>query len=297
MDKAADDVAKVFANGQTLEILKPITRDTLGTTHHEAGTLWMGTDPTKSVTNTDGRFHAIANAYVSAPALFPTIGSPNPMLTGVALVRRLAKHLVPEPTPSTLPDGFKLLFDGFSANNWRMAGEGGFIVVNQTLESVPGSDLGLFWCTEATPPDFILKLEWLTSQQSDNSGVFIRFPDPNSKGYNNTAYVGIHFGFEVQIDELGQPDGADIHKTGAIYNEPGQTLSITPARPAGQWNDFEIHVQGQTYTVFLNGVQTSLFQNLQANRGLPTAPNAPSFIGLQSHTGHVAFRNIRIKAL
>ena len=32
-------------------------RDGLGTTHHEAGTLWMGTDPNASVVNLDGRFH------------------------------------------------------------------------------------------------------------------------------------------------------------------------------------------------------------------------------------------------
>jgi choline dehydrogenase-like flavoprotein len=45
----------------------------------------MGTDPTQSVTNTDARFHHVENAHALGPALHPTIGSPNPMLTGVAL--------------------------------------------------------------------------------------------------------------------------------------------------------------------------------------------------------------------
>ena len=42
--------------------------DRIGTTHHEAGTLWMGDDPTTSVTNPHGRFHAVTNAYALVPA-------------------------------------------------------------------------------------------------------------------------------------------------------------------------------------------------------------------------------------
>jgi hypothetical protein len=65
----------------------------------------------------------------------------------------------------------------------------------------------------------------------------------------------------------------------------------------GEWNDYEIRAQGQTYTVLLNGQQVTTFKNVHPNRGLPSTPAAPSFIGLQSHTGHVDFRNIRIKRL
>jgi choline dehydrogenase-like flavoprotein len=323
MDKASDDVAKVFASNHVFEVFTPKgikkvqsdanlrdvlpytprevggRRDGLGTTHHEAGTLWIGDDSGKSVTNSNGRIHGTSNVYVAAPALFPTIGSPNPMLTGVALGRRLCDHLAPEPKPYMPPEAdFTALFDGFTTNSWRMAGSGNFIVVAGTLESVPGDDLGLYWCTTPTPPDFILKLQWLRFRHEDNSGVFIRFPHPDSKRYNNTAYVGVHFGFEAQIDELGAPDGADIHKTGAIYNEPSQTRSLRPARPAGEWNDFEIRVQEQSYTVFLNGEQVTSFQNPHANRGLLGTPRAPSFIGLQAYPGsRVAFRNIRIKGV
>jgi hypothetical protein len=56
-------------------------------------------------------------------------------------------------------------------------------------------------------------------------------------------------------------------------------------------------VQGQSYTVFLNGLQVSHYENPDLNRGLPTTPTAPSYFGLQAHTGRVAFRHIRIHAL
>jgi hypothetical protein len=302
MDAAADQVAQVLAGGPPQVLSR--NRDSLGTTHHEAGTLHMGDDPNTSVTNGDGRFHHVVNAYVAGPALFPTIGSPNPMLTGTALARRLADHLVLGTVPS---DVSVPLFDG-TLDNWRMStivgqgpgssDPGGFTVLADTLQSAPGNDIGLFWCTTPTPPNFVLELEWLRHHADANSGVFVRFPNPNSKGYNNTAYVAVDFGFEVQIDELARPDGADIHRTGAIYGQPGQNLNLQPALPVGQWNTYQIRVQGQVYTVLLNGVQVTQFNNPIAARGLATTPQAASFVGVQTYPGsRVAFRNILIRAL
>jgi hypothetical protein len=217
------------------------------------------------------------------------------MLTGVALGRRLANHLIPvAPRPG---EGPRDLFNGANLDGWEMAGAGSFVVASGVLQAAPGGDLGLLWCTTPTPADFILRCEWRLAQANDNSGVFVRFPNPNSKGYNNTAYVAVHFGFEVQIDETGAPDGANPHRTGAIYGEPNQAFTLQPALPAGQWNAYEIRVQGQTYTVRLNGVQVTQFDNPHAGRGLPSGPDAPSFIGLQAHTGAVAFRSILLEAL
>ena len=65
----------------------------LGTTYHEAGTLWMGTDPTASVTDPLGRFHHVSNAYCCDQAIFPTVGSANPVLTGLTLAHRLAQQV------------------------------------------------------------------------------------------------------------------------------------------------------------------------------------------------------------
>jgi|GEM_PF-5398603 choline dehydrogenase-like flavoprotein len=53
----------------------------------------MGTDPATSVTDGSGAFHEVPNAYVAGPALFPQMGSPNPMLTGIALARRTAERI------------------------------------------------------------------------------------------------------------------------------------------------------------------------------------------------------------
>jgi len=298
MDKAAKDVATLFAGGGTMVVTED-KRDGLGTTHHETGTLWLGADPNDSATNTDCRFHHVDNAYVAGHALFPSIGSPNPMLTGIAFARRLAHKLVPDAADATAEAGFTPLFNGHGLKGWTMAGGGGFRIVDGALESFNDtSELGLLWSHKPTPADYILRLEWRVFRTQDNSGVFVRFPDPDSKGYINPAWVAVYFGFEVQIDELGQPDGAAMHKTGAIYNEPGQMLSQQPAHPPGQWNEYEIRVQGDSYTVFLNGAQVTQFNNPHAGRGLAGTAKAPSYIGLQTYPGQrVQFRNTRIKSV
>jgi hypothetical protein len=329
MDLAAEDVALTFANGQPYEVLtgagfQPVAagqsaltvstrqsrRDGLGTTHHEAGTLLMGDDPAVSVTNADARFHHVPNLYVAGPALFPTVGSPNPMLTGTALARRLADHLG---TPFVAEAGFTSLFDGASLQHWNMStirnqpgrdNPGRFVASNGALLSTPGTDIGLLWHDQPTPPDFVLRLEWRRWQEDANSGVFLRFPNPETRNYDNTAFVGVDFGFEVQIDQLAAPDGLPIHKTAAIYgfqgpNNPG----ALPVNPIGDWNLFEIRVQGQSYKVALNGVDVTVFNFVAGSdaahpeRGLPNTNAVPRFIGLQTHTGRVAFRRVQIRPL
>jgi hypothetical protein len=195
-------------------------------------------------------------------------------------------------------EGFTALFDGRSTDNWELAGSGHFVVVHDRLESVPGDDLGLFWCTVPTPADFTLRLEWLRWRHEDASGVYLRLPRPAASAGANPALAAVRRGFEVQIDEVGIPGATAIHKTAAIFNEPTQIISPHPAHPAAAWNEFEITVQDQRYTVCLNGRPVTTFVNTDATRGRASTPAAPSFFGLQVQPGsRIAFRNIRIKAL
>jgi len=199
-----------------------------------------------------------------------------------------------------------VLFDGTRSADWRMStianqpgrdDPGHFTVEGGALVAHPGTDLGLLWHARPTPPDFVLELEWKLSAPDDNSGVFLRFPDPEGRRYDNTAWVAINIGFEVQINEPGVPDGAPEHTTGSIYAQANQTFSRVVANPPGQWNAYAIRVEGQAYTVTLNGRQVTRFTNPDPARGAPSVPGAPAFIGLQTHTGRVAFRNIRLRAL
>lgn len=310
MDQAAQDVAVAFG----IAVPPAPVRDGLGTTHHETGTLFIGEEASNSVTLPDGRLRHTRNVYAVGPALFPTIGSPNPMLTGVALARRLGDALGAF-TPLQAEPGFDMLFNGSDTSQWRMTtirnqpgrdNPGTMRVIDGTLETVAGTDMGIFWCTKPTPANFVLRLQWMRLSEASNSGVYLRFPDPEKKAYDNAAFVADDFGFEVQIDEFGAPDGAAIHRTGAIYRKDNrtdnETLTQQAARPVGEWNDYEIRVEGQIYTVSLNGSQVCVFDNtgLYAGRGLPSTNTAPSHVGLQVYANpsyFVRYRNVRIRPL
>ena len=82
MDAASDQVRAIFAApAGAVDVGR--NRDGLGITHHEGGTLRMGISPTTSVTTPNAKFHLAVNAYVAGPALLPSLGSPNPKLSGV----------------------------------------------------------------------------------------------------------------------------------------------------------------------------------------------------------------------
>jgi hypothetical protein len=308
MDTTMAQVAEIFADGQPVQVIQN-TRDGLGTTHHETGTLWMGEDATNSVTDHAGRFHHTENLYAAGPCLFPSIGSPNPMLTGIALARRTGDHIM-SPPAFVAEAGFEVLFDGQAAGNWRMStiqnqpgrdNPGTFRIRRGALEALPGTDLGLLWFARPTPPRFVLRLQWMMTAPDDNSGVFVAFPDPENQGYDNTAYVGVNFGFEIQIDELGRPDNAPIHRTGAIYSFKGPNDGPVTVRPVGEWNQYEITVNGADFTVALNEQVVNRFHFTgdpqSPQRGLPSSTAQPRFIGLQTHTGRVLFRHIQWRAL
>jgi len=182
---------------------------------------------------------------------------------------------------TTVEPGFTQLFDGATLDGWQEAGPGGFNVVDGMLQSFGG--MGLLWYTKKQFGDFILKVDWKELNFSDNSGVFVRFPDPG-----NDPWVAVNNGYEIQIDNVGAPDGNPLYKTGAIFNF--QAPTTVASNPVGEWNFYEIHVVGQNYTVILNGEQVTSFVGSRSTKG---------YVGLQNHddTSTVTFRNVRIMGL
>jgi len=311
MDTAAEQVARVFAAGGPIEYMWEYNwgsvwrtsppphaprqtpaagvRDGLGTTHHEAGTLWIDTDPNDSVTDLWGRFHHVENAYVAGPALFPTIGSPNPMLTGTALARRTAHKIARAPL-LTASDGPVQALSAAERRHWRMIGPGSFGDDGEGGIVAQGPGMGLLWYSKWQLRNFRLTVEWKVKAASDNSGVFVRFPSPA-----RNPWIAVDSGYEIQIDDLGAQDdpaqaGKPIYKTGAIYGIQGasKVASKDPAS-ADPWNTFVIEVVGQTYNVWLNGEHVVTdFQGTRTGEG---------YVGLQNHGNPVSFRNIVIAPL
>lgn len=111
MDEMAFNFVKRMGNGHAVEIFYSDNqqsgwtdtprnfdgyKDSLSSTFHEAGTLWMGEDPETSVTGTNGRFHRVTNLYCVDQAVFPTCGSANPVLTGLSVTRMVVLGILNE---------------------------------------------------------------------------------------------------------------------------------------------------------------------------------------------------------
>ena len=65
-----------------------------------------GDDPATSVTDTNGRFHHVANAYCVDQSLFPTVGSVNPVLTGLTLTRKIAENIAAQAGSDVIDAGY-----------------------------------------------------------------------------------------------------------------------------------------------------------------------------------------------
>ena len=296
--------------------------DGIGTTYHECGTLWMGTDYEQSVTDVNGRFHHVYNAYCVDQSLFPTAGSANPVPTGIALSRKVARSIVERYTPSpiiTIESDFETLYQGnFLADRWKIADSGAsnfFDVQNQDFPILGAGvgdknvALGVLWFTRKTFKDFILKLDWKAFDIEANSGIFLRMPEPTS--LDDSFYDS---SIEVQIDERGfrfDPTnsfyGSPLHRTGAVYELfPAQQwaakhISSRDSNERDFWNSYEIKLQGNLIEVKLNGklVSKGTFSDLLAfaDPSNGKKKRTEGFIGLQCHTEVVQFRNIRIREL
>jgi hypothetical protein len=259
--------------------------------------------PGQSVTDSFGKFHHLANAYVVGPALFPVIGSANPSLTATTLARRTADAIV---TSRTLPPSpaFKPLFTG-SRQGWQMSGGGDFLTLFGSILEARPNGLGLLWYTREVFRNFVLMVDWLSFNpttnvplplgRADNSGILIRFPALNASDPANDGKLASENGYEIQIDDMGfNPDTNQnfdpLHQTGAVYAlAPSSSIA---SKPAGQWNTFEIEATSTTIKVTLNA-------QLVTNYAIPAnnSRQREGHIGLQCHSGNVQFQNVMIRTL
>ncbi|MEU2432067.1 ThuA domain-containing protein [Streptomyces sp. NPDC007861] len=179
-------------------------------------------------------------------------------------------------------NGYTTLYNG-STTGWSQAGPGSFTNTDATLATTGG--LGLLWYSAQEFTSYSLKLDWMMPGD-DNSGVFIGFPA------SSDPWSAVDNGYEIQIDATDTPD----RTTGAVYGFASADLTARDGalNPPGEWNTYELLVEGEHLQVFLNGVKINEFTNTDPARSLQQG-----HIGLQNHGSgdDVRFRNVRIKAL
>lgn len=199
--------------------------------------------------------------------------------------------LIASMTATALAEDFVTLFDGKTTAGWSpVAGKPGNWLVKDGLLITKGEGGG-WLSTEKTYKDFVLKLEYKT-ESGGNSGVFIRAPHQGDPAYT---------GMEIQILD----DDADIYKNLKPFQFCGSIYGVVPAKrgaikPAGEWNSMEITAKGTKISIVLNGttiVDADLKDHPEAAAQHPGILRDGGYIGLQSHSDPVEFRNIQVKSL
>ena len=214
------------------------------------------------------------------------------LFTGVAGMAVLAFLAAPQPSQAQDQDmypGYEQLLKEsngrYHKGGWNHYGPGYFELDPETGVLTSHGGMGLFWYSLKEFGDFVLELDFKTSDVHTNSGVFVRVPGvPTSDDY-------IYHAFEIQIDDASE----GIHHTGAAYDAEAPTHSAS--NPPGEWNHYTITFQGDYLKVELNG-EVVLDWNAEP-RG-KVADFAPrGYIGLQNHDDRspVYFRNIYLKEL
>ena len=194
-------------------------------------------------------------------------------------------------------DGWKLLFDGESKNEWRTfrkdtVSDGWAVIDGALVRASKGAGTII---TKEQFGAFELSLEYKISK-GGNSGIMF-----HSTEEENTAWKT---GPEIQIQD--NKDGHDPQLSGWLYQLYKPDIDAT--YPAGEWNRVrfrltpekgELWMNGVKYYEFVKGsadwnerVAKSKFSRM-AKFGVPTKGH----LCLQDHGNEVAYRNIKIRPL
>lgn len=201
-------------------------------------------------------------------------------------------------------DGWNLLFDGKSMNNWKTFNGGevtGWKIIDGVLNnSGVGSDHGGDIITKRQFINFELYMEWKIAPES-NSGVFFHVQE----GLTNAIY---ETGPEYQLlDDKGWPTKLEDHQySGANYamHFP-QNAKVNRIE---EYNTTKIIVNGAHVEHWLNGtkvVEYELWSNdWKQRKKTGKWKDHPRYgmeksghIGLQDHGGLTMFRNLKIREL
>ena len=227
----------------------------------------------------------------------------------LALMLAMATTASAEPAVNSLTEserrsGWELLFDGDSTEHWRNYKKeslsDGWQVINGAITRVAKGAGDIV--TKKQYDAFELSLEYQISK-AGNSGVMFHVQENSNSPW--------HTGPEIQVQD--NVDGHDPQKAGWLYQlyQPGRDQNgnvIDATRPAGEWNQLYIRINGNDCEVCMNGVRYYHFklgdknweQKVSASKFTKFenfGSSGSGHICLQDHGDKVAYSNIKVREL
>jgi hypothetical protein len=188
-------------------------------------------------------------------------------------------------------EGYQSVFNGTDFTGWDGPVDN-YEVKDGAIVCQPKKGGTIF--TKSEYSDFAARVEF-NLPPGGNNGLAIRYP-----GKGDTAYVGM---CELQILDDNAAQYSKLDPRQACASAYGMVAAHRGyVRPPGQWNFEEVHVQGSTIKVELNGTvvldcDLSKVTEYMANSAHPGKDRTSGSFGFAGHNDPVAFRNVQIKKL
>jgi hypothetical protein len=169
------------------------------------------------------------------------------------------------------------LFDGKDMNGWSPMVPGqpiGWQVKDGVLVNVPHAN------------------NLVSTQKFWNFKVHIEF---RIEAGSNSG-IGLRGRYEVQIlDDYGKPP--DLYGTGALYSRI--LPRVNAAKPAGEWQTYDVTLIGRTVTVIVNGTNVIDKGEIEGLTAIANDPDeaAPWHLTLQGDHGAVEIRKVTVSPL
>ncbi len=170
--------------------------------------------------------------------------------------------------------------------NWKVSDDGVIALTPREGEKGWSRFDAYLWLKDKQYKDFEFQFDYAV-EKGGNSGFYFHVGDMASP---------VAKGIEVQIYDSGsKAEGAKLtdHDSGGVI--PGLPPTKNAAKPAGEWNQFDITVKDNQLTVKLNGAVVNEV-NLSENAKLKDRP-ATGYIGFQDHGLPLKLRNLKVKQL
>lgn len=174
-----------------------------------------------------------------------------------------------------------------------MVGPGALKLEDKELVTYGG--MGMLWYSKEKLGNCQVKVIFKLTGTNDNSGVFIRIPEPPK-----TPMQAVNQGYEIQIYNPGD----DWHRTGCLYSLTKAKNNVSPK--VGEWATMLVTLDGKHTKVELDGQLITDYTEgdpvpekkawYEPDRGLRPEYG---FIGLQNHAGdvHVHFKEVSVRSL
>jgi len=203
-------------------------------------------------------------------------------------------------TAAERDDGWRLLFDGATLDGWRGYGSedvpAGWSVKDGTLQlDGGGGDI----ITRDEFANFELALDWRIGA-GGNSGIFYLTALGSDAIFMSAPEMQV-------LDDAGHPNGQNpLTAAGSNFGLYAAPPGIV--RPAGEWNQARIVVEGDRVEHWLNGTKvveytlgSAEWADLVKNSKFDDWPEygtaRSGHIGLQDHGDPVWYRDIKIRAI